>query len=515
MKKINEVAKSLGATLEEVIPYGNYRAKINNQEPSSAKIILVTATNPTKYGEGKTTVAIALNDALRKLNIKSVLTLREPSMGPVFGLKGGATGGNKATVIPEVDINLHFNGDFHAITSANNLICAIIDNEIFQGNQLGIEKVVFKRCIDMNDRALRHITLHNGSHNREEEFVITAASELMAIFCLSKNLEDLRRRIDKIVIGYNKLDEEIYVADLKVTDAVMSLLIEAFKPNLVQSLEENPVIIHGGPFANIAHGCSSLTSLNTASYYGDYVVTEAGFGADAGAFKFIDIVARQNQANPHAIVLVTTIRALKHNGNGSLKEGICNLDVHVENLKLMNNNIIVTLNKFIDDDIEDINYLQSYLENKKILFSVNDAYNKGSLGCLELAKKIIEIEEDPKTNYLYSLESHLEDKIMAYVKNICHAKNFVASDEIMNKIKKLDKYQYPICIAKTQYSISHDEHLLGYPKDYEIIIKNVELANGAEFIKVYFGNVLTLPGLNKNPSAKEIKVNNEEIILPR
>lgn len=515
MKNIKEVAGYLGVGTSDLYIYGESLAKIKAKDNTGkSKYILVTATNPTKYGEGKTTVAIGLHDAFKSLGVSSVLTLREPSMGPVFGLKGGATGGAKSLIVPEVPINLHFTGDFHAITSANNLICAMIDNEIFQGNALDIKKVVFHRTMDMNDRALRKVTLHNGKDVREESFTITAASEIMAIFCLSKDMDDLRRRIDKIIIGYNSNNEEIYVSDLGITDAVLSLLKDAMNPNLVQTNNENPVLVHGGPFANIAHGCNSLIALNTASNYGDYIITEAGFGADAGAFKFMDIVGRENNISPYAIVLVTSIRALKHNGDGSLSDGIENLRVHVDNLELMNKNIIVALNKFSDDTLEDINYIEYFCRNRNILFSITDSFNEGSNSLVDLANKIMSFK-DCETNYLYDLEDTLEDKINAYVKNISHASKFIASEEVMNKINYLSKYKYPICVAKTQYSISGDENLLGYPKDYVIEIKDVEVANGAEFIKVYFGNILTMPGLNKTPSAKKIKFINERIILPR
>ena len=517
METIRNIADICEIPDDKLYVYSEYKAKVKyEKEFKNSKVILVTATNPTKYGEGKTTVAIGLNDALRRKNIKSILTLREPSMGPVFGVKGGATGGGKATIVPEVDINLHFTGDFHAITSANNLICAVVDNEIYQGNSLGIDRVVFNRCLDMNDRALRDVTIHNGKNNtREEHFNITAASELMAIFCLAKDMDDMKRRIGKIIVGYTKDDREIYVADLGIVDAVMSLLMDAINPNLVQSCEGNPVLVHGGPFANIAHGCNSLIALNTASHYGDYIITEAGFGADAGAFKFMDIVSRNSGIIPDVIVLVTTVRALKYNGNSSLEEGILNLQAHIDNLKTMSSNVVVTINRFSDDTDEELAYILNYVSKQNIPTCINDVYSKGSEGALELADLVLANTYSQSLEQLYDVNDSLEDKIFKYVTNISHAKDYVASEKVLEKIKKLDKYKYPICVAKTQYSISHDAKLLGYPKDYLVEIKDVEVANGAEFIKVFLGNIISMPGLSKNPAAKEIKIVDDEIILPR
>lgn len=510
MDNIKTIAKMYG--IEDLYQYGDYMAKINPITTyGKAKTILVTATNPTKYGEGKTTVAIGLSDAINMLNSSSIACLREPSMGPVFGIKGGATGGGKALILPEAEINLHFTGDFHAITEANNLICACIDNEIFHENKLDIVKVTFNRCMDMNDRALRSIKLDG----REEHFDITAASELMAVICLSKNILDLRMRLDSIIIGYNSQLQPIFLNSLGITDALLSLLIHAFKPNLVQTSSGCGAIVHGGPFANIAHGCSSLISLSTASNLADYVVTEAGFGADAGAFKFMDILMRDNKINLTAIVLVTTVRALKYNGDGDLSKGIENLKVHVENLRLMNNNIVVTLNKFDDDTEEDILFIKDFVQKLDAIFNINSVFQDGGLGALELANIVMNFEEKPKINYLYDLDDNLYDKIDKYVKNICHADGFTCSFEMMNKINSLDKYKYPICVAKTQYSISDNPKLLGYPQGHTMKLTNVEVKNGAKLIVVYFGNIITMPGLNANPSAKEIKYIDGEIILPR
>ncbi len=510
MENVKTIAKNYG--IEDLYLYGDYMAKINPVTTyGKAKTILVTATNPTKYGEGKTTVAIGLSDAINMLNKSSIACLREPSMGPVFGIKGGATGGGKALILPEAEINLHFTGDFHAITEANNLICACIDNEIYHENKLDIVKVTFNRCMDMNDRALRNVKLEG----REEHFDITAASELMAVMCLSKNILDLRMRLESIIIGYNSQLQPIYLSSLGITDALLSLLIQAFKPNLVQTSSGCGAIVHGGPFANIAHGCSSLISLSTGSNLADYVVTEAGFGADAGGFKFMDILMRDNKINLTAVVLVTTIRALKYNGHDDLKEGIVNLKVHVDNLRLMNKNIVVTLNKFDDDSDEDIAFVKEYCDSLEVPFAINTVYQDGGLGALELANMVMGYEERSKINFLYELDDNLYDKIDKYVKNICHADGFTCSLEMMNKINSLDKYKYPICVAKTQYSISDDPKKLGAPSGYTMQLTNVEVKNGARLIVVYFGNIITMPGLNANPSAKEIKYENGEIILPR
>lgn len=509
MKLIKDVLSNYG--IDSCYNYGNYMAKIDNSENfKKGKVILITATNPTKYGEGKTTVAIGLNDALNKIGKKSIASLREPSMGPVFGLKGGATGGGKARIIPENEINLHFTGDMHAITCANNLICACIDNEIYQGNNLDIQRVVFNRCMDMNDRALRNIKLDG----RVEHFDITAASEIMAIMCLSKDFEDLRSRIDDIIIGYNSRNTPIHVSSLDITDAILAILKDAFKVNAVSTLEENLAFVHGGPFANIAHGCPSLVSLKTATNYADYVVTEAGFGADAGAFKFLDIVRRNEKFDLRCIVLVTTIRALKLHGNNDLSHGISNLEAHIENLRLMSKNVIVTLNKFNDDTKEDINFVANFVKDMGCVFSLNTVYQDGGAGANDLANKILEFDKNEITQ-LYKLDDNLYDKIDTYVKKICHASSFTCSIEVMSKIKELNKYKYPICVAKTQYSISDNPKLLGNPENYVMTLKDIKVYNGAKLIVAYFGNIITMPGLNKYPSAKEIKIEDGEIILPR
>jgi formate--tetrahydrofolate ligase len=507
---ISEVLSKYG--IYDYEQYGKYMAKIPNYDNfGNGKVVLVTATNPTKYGEGKTTVAIGLNDALNALNHLSIVNLREPSMGPVFGIKGGDTGGGKAKVIPEDKINLHFTGDMHAITSANNLISAVIDNEIIHNNKLDITTVTFNRCIDMNDRALRNIKLNN----REEHFDITASSEIMSVLCLSKDYEDLRRRLDNIIIGYNSHLVPIHLSSLDITDAILAILNDAIKPNAVQTLEGNLAIIHGGPFANTSNGCSSIMSLKTSTNLSEYVVTEAGFGADAGAYKFMDILTRNNKFNLSCIVLVTTIRSLKNHGNGSLEHGIENLYAHIQNLKLMSDNIIVTLNKFDEDEKVDIDFISNYVKDLGCLFNINTVYKNGSAGAIELANQVLSFKEKTKVRYLYNLDDNLYTKIDSYVKNICHANSFDCSFDLMNKINKLNIYKYPICIAKTQYSLSDNPKLLGNPDNYKMTLKDIKVLNGAELIVCYFGNIITMPGLSEYPSAKEIKIDNGNIIFPK
>lgn len=510
MENIRIIGEKYG--FNDIVSYGDYMAKV---EPTfkfgKAKVILVTATTPTKYGEGKTTVAIGLNDAINILGEKSIVSLREPSMGPVFGLKGGANGGGMAKILPENEINLHFTGDFHAITTANNLISAVIDNEIFHDNKLDIESVTFRRCMDMNDRALRNIKLKN----RDESFDITAASEIMAVFCLAKDMDDLRKRLDDIVIGYNSRMNPIKLSALGITDALLGILANSFKPNLVQTSGGYPSLVHGGPFANIAHGCSSIISLKTASNYADYVVTESGFAADAGAFKFMDILTRDNKFDLFASVLVTTVRSLKECGKGILEDGIYNLKTHVNNLLLINNNVIVTINKFADDSDEDIKFIIDYAKALGVKCVVNEVFDKGGAGAIELAQEILKFDDKNKVNYIYDLEDNLYSKIDAYVKNICHAAGFTCSFEVMNKINSLDKYKYPICVAKTQYSLSDDKDLQGDISNYKMTLTDIEIKNGAKLIVCYFGKILTMPGLSENPSVKEIAYKDGILTLPR
>ena len=505
MKNIMSICEKLNITDYET--YGNYKAKINNVNYNkNGKVVLVTAINPTPYGEGKTTVALGIHDSLCKLGKSSIAVLREPSMGPVFGIKGGATGGGYSQVVPMEDINLHFTGDFHAITSANNLISACIDNSIYFGNPLNIKKVLFERCLDVNDRSLRKIIT-----NYETKFNITAASEIMAIFCLAKDEEDLRERLNNIIIGINDKDENVYLKELNITGSLMVLLKDAIKPNLVQTLYNNPVIIHGGPFANIAHGCSSVISTKLGTKLADYVITEAGFGADAGAVKFYDIKCRENNINPICTILICTVRALKYNGNNELKDGLCNLGIHIENLKKFNQNIIVTLNKFEDDSIEDINIIKEYVSTYNLPFTINTAYIDGEDGAIEIATEILKCEQK-ELKQIYELNEPLKDKIEKLCKEICRANNVIYSNEALEKIKRYSDLEYPICIAKTQYSISDDPKKLGAPTNYTIEVKDIKVNNGAKFITVYLGNILTMPGLSKEPNAINIDLVNNEIV---
>lgn len=499
MKPIKKVANKIDKDLQLYF-YGDYKAKIDNKELNSkSSLILVTAINPTKYGEGKTTVAIGLHDALWKTNRKSLLVLREPSLGPVFGVKGGATGGGYASIVPSDDINLHFNGDMHAITSANNLISAIIDNSIYYGNPLKIKEVWFKRCLDVNDRSLR------------DKFNITAASEIMAVFCLASDLDDLRNRLDNIIIGIDDKNEFVYVKNLKITGSLMVLLRDSFKPNLVQTLDNNPVLVHGGPFANIAHGCSSVVSLKTASFYAPYVITEAGFGSDAGAFKFTDIVLRNNKFNLTCVVLVVTIQALKYNGNGDIEKGIDNLGAHIKNLKKLHLNVVVTLNKFIDDTEDLIEFVRVYTNKFNVVFNVNEAYLKGANGCLELANEVVKFSSKP-LRFLYDLSDSLENKIDIVAREICHAGTVCYNELARKKLKIFDEFKYPVIFAKTQYSFSDDAKKLGNPVGYVMNVTDIAINNGAKFIIVYLGNIITMPGLSQYPNALNINLVDDKII---
>ena len=505
MLEVKDICEKLN--IKDYDIYGKYKAKINSIDSNkNGNVILVTAINPTPYGEGKTTVAIGIHDALCNLGKSSIAVLREPSMGPVFGIKGGATGGGYSQVVPMEDINLHFTGDFHAITSANNLISACIDNSTYFGNPLKIKKVIFERCLDVNDRSLRNVyTIDNTKFN------ITAASEVMAVFCLAKNEDDLRDRLNNIIIGIDEEDKDVYLEKLNITGSLMVLLKDAIKPNLVQTLYNNPVIIHGGPFANIAHGCNSVIATETGRKLADYVITEAGFGADAGAVKFFDIKCRENNINPLCVVLVCTIRALKYNGCDNLKDGLCNLGVHIENLKKFNQNIIVTLNKFDDDSETDINIVEEYAKSYDIPFTINTAYKDGENGAISIANEIIKCEKK-QLKQIYDLKEPLLNKIEIMCKEICRASNIEISDEVLTKIKRYSDLEYPICIAKTQYSISDDPKKLGAPSNYTIKIKDIKVNNGAKFITVYLGNILTMPGLSKEPNAVNIDLKNNEIV---
>ena len=519
---IVNIAKKYNIPNDYLFNYGKYMAKVDlklmedNKLNKKGKLILVTSINPTPYGEGKTTMAIGLCDALNYIGKKAIVALREPSMGPVFGIKGGATGGGYSQVMPMSDINLHFTGDMHALTSANNLLCAIIDNHIFQGNELNIKKVVIPRCLDVNDRALRNINIMTKGCSREDHFVITVATELMAILCLSKDFKDLKRRVSKIIIGYNDQDKPIFVKDLNAEDAVSIVLKDAINPNIVQTLEHNLAIIHGGPFANIAHGCNSIIATNMALNLSDYVVTEAGFGADLGAEKFLDITCEKGGFKPDAIIINVTVRALKYNGNGVLKDGICNLETHINNMKKYMNNIIVCINKFSDDFKEDLDYIINYCHGLGVEAIINNTYALGSKGGKDLAEKVIELtKNEVNVNKLYDNNDSISSKINKIVEEIYHGKNVIYSDEALTNIKNIEKMgldKYPICIAKTQYSISDDKNLLGSPSDYDFHINKVYVNNGAEFIVAEAGNILRMPGLGKNSAYINMEITDDKKI---
>lgn len=526
-KDITEVAKTLGIE-NKIELYGSNKAKISLDlldKKRNSKLVLVTAINPTPMGEGKTTVSISLNDALRKLGKKSILTLREPSLGPVFGVKGGATGGGYAQVIPMEDINLHFTGDFHAITTANNLLCSVIDNHIYQGNTLNIDKVIFKRCLDLNDRQLRVINTglskEKNTKERIDGFDITAASEIMAILCLSKDLNDLKRRLGNIVIGYDNKGKEITARMLKADGAMTVLLKDAIKPNLVQTLEGNPCIIHGGPFANIAHGCNSVIATNIAMSLGDITITEAGFGADLGAEKFLDIKCRNINTHPDAVVLVATIRSLKYHG-GMLKENIAkesidylekgmnNLYKHIHNLKeVYGLNVVVAINRFSADTNKEISFLEEKLNKIDVDYAVTDGYSLGSDGSIELARKVLDNINKPNNfNYAYDINDSIKEKIYKVSTKIYGAKDVEYSDVALEKLSLLEeKYNnVPICIAKTQYSLSDDPKNLDPKKDYNIHVTDLVLKSGAEFIVVLTGDIMTMPGLPKVPNSENIDI---------
>lgn len=526
-KDITEVAKTIGIE-DKIELYGSNKAKISLDlldKKRNSKLVLVTAINPTPMGEGKTTVSISLNDALRKLGKKSILTLREPSLGPVFGVKGGATGGGYAQVIPMEDINLHFTGDFHAITTANNLLCSVIDNHIYQGNTLNIDKVIFKRCLDLNDRQLRVINTglskEKNTKERIDGFDITAASEIMAILCLSKDLNDLKRRLGNIVIGYDNKGKEITARMLKADGAMTVLLKDAIKPNLVQTLEGNPCIIHGGPFANIAHGCNSIVATNIAMSLGDITVTEAGFGADLGAEKFLDIKCRNINTHPDAVVLVATIRSLKYHGGmpkediakesiDYLEKGMNNLYKHIHNLKeVYGLNVVVAINRFSTDTNKEISFLEEKLNKIDVDYAVTDGYSLGSDGSIELARKVLDNINKPNNfNYAYDINDSIKEKIYKVSTKIYGAKDVEYSDVALEKLSLLEeKYNnVPICIAKTQYSLSDDPKNLDPKKDYNIHVTDLVLKSGAEFIVVLTGDIMTMPGLPKVPNSENIDI---------
>ena len=519
---IIDIAKSIGINKKDLILYGDYKAKIKtNLDNPKGKLILVTAISPTPFGEGKTTVSIGLSDALHRLNKRVISTLREPSMGPVFGMKGGATGGGYSQVVPMEDINLHFTGDFHAITSANNLICAAVDNHIYFGNSLDIKEVTFNRCLDVNDRALRKVDLGT----RTDSFAITSASEIMALFCLATSLDDLRERLGNIIVGINGKGKYVYVRDLNIEGSLVALLKDAFLPNLVQTLEHTPVIIHGGPFANIAHGCSSIVGTKTALSLADYVVTEAGFGADLGAEKFFDIKCRIGDLKPNAVVLVSTIKALKYHGgvakdeifdknNDALTKGFANLDKHYENLKKFGVNVVVCLNKYNTDTEEEIELVKKHCSDKGYDFAISTAYSDGGEGAIDLAKVVLDLENS-NFKTLYDTDSSIVEKINTVCKEIYGAKKVNISDEMKNKIAIIEKNKMdklPVCIAKTQYSFSDDAKKVGVPTDFEVNVQDIRLYGGAKFITVLLGNIMVMPGLSRKPNCELIDVVDGEII---
>lgn len=495
MISIDKVASKLGLSEDDLFCYGKNMAKITkdlSDKENNSRLILVTAINPTSYGEGKTTVTIGLNDSLCNIGKKSLAVLREPSLGPVFGLKGGATGGGCAKVLPEDDINLHFTGDFHAITSANNLLCAAVDNHIYQGNELKIDenRILVKRCLDVNDRSLR------------DKFNITAASEVMAIFCLASDREDLRNRLANIMVAYNLDDEPVYARDLKVDGAMFKLLDHAFYPNLVQTISGNPIIIHGGPFANIAHGCNSIVATKLGLSLADYVVTEAGFGSDLGCEKFIDIKCRYGNLKPSMIVLVASVRALKHSG-------IDNLKAHIDNLCNYNIPFCVTLNHFSDDKNEDTVEIVNYCETLGIKCIISDPYNKELTGCDELAKYIVNYDyPENEVNTIYPINAFVQDKMNLIASKVYHARCVKYSSEALEKIKEIERLgvsHYPICVCKTPSSLSDDPKVLGYPKDYTITVKDIIIETGSRMLIMILNNVLTMPGLPKEPRYIEME----------
>ena len=533
LKDITEIAKKVGINDEEVEQYGKYKAKIDSKKISDrlknkkdGKLILVTSINPTPLGEGKTTMAIGLADGLTRIGEKAILALREPSLGPVFGIKGGATGGGYAQVAPMEDINLHFTGDIHAITSANDLLAAMIDNHIYFGNELGFEKVTWKRCIDLNDRQLRKIeTGLSGEKNiiqREDGFDISVASEIMAILCLSTDIKDLKRRIANIIVGYNKENEPITAHDLHAEGALTVLLKDAINPNLVQTLEHTPAIIHGGPFANIAHGCNSIIATKTAMKLADYTITEAGFGSDLGAEKFLDIKCRKANLKPDAVVCVATIRALKYHGGQSKEEvkqenlealsnGLHNLNRHLDNLKnKFGLNVIVAINKFSTDTDAEIELLSSKLKEQGIEMSLVESHQKGSVGAIDLAEKIVKLTEKPEDfRFIYEDEESIKVKIEKVAKNIYGAESVEYSYEAIKQINKIEKMGYsklPVCIAKTQYSFSDDAKNLECKEPFTLHVNEILLKAGAEFIVAITGKIMTMPGLPKVPAAEKIDV---------
>lgn len=533
---VKDVAAQIGISEDELEFYGKYKAKLSdelanriNSNPNG-KLVLVTAINPTPAGEGKTTTAVGLGQAMAKINKKAVIALREPSLGPVFGIKGGAAGGGYAQVLPMEDINLHFTGDMHAITAANNLCCAMLDNHIQQGNELQIDprRILIKRCLDMNDRALRNIVIGLGGKvngvPREDHFIITVASEVMAILCLANDIADLKERLGNILVAYTYSGQPVYAKDIKANGAMTALLKDAIKPNLVQTLEGTPAIMHGGPFANIAHGCNSVRATKLALKLADYCITEAGFGSDLGAEKFLDIKCRYAGLKPNAIVIVATTRALKYNGGvpkaevskenpEALRKGIVNLGVHIENMRKYNVPVIVAINQFGTDTEQELNYIEDYCRKNGADFALSNVFGKGGDGGVELANKVVEAcEKESDFKPLYDINIPIKEKIGVIAKKIYGASKVnytTAAEKAIAEITSLGGDKLPVCIAKTQYSLSDNPSLLGAPKDFEITVRNLSLSNGAGFVVVYTGDIMTMPGLPKIPAAHSIDVNGD------
>ena len=536
MKPITEVARALGIRPEELEPYGHYKAKLSDdlakrlESQPDGKLILVTAINPTPAGEGKTTTTVGLGQAMQKIGKKAIIALREPSLGPVFGIKGGAAGGGYAQVVPMEDINLHFTGDMHAITAANNLLCAILDNHMQQGNELNIDqrRILFKRCMDMNDRALRFVNVGLGGKAngipREDGFQITVASEVMAILCLASDMQDLKERLGNILVAYTYDNKPVYAKDLKVNGSMAVLLKDAIKPNLVQTLENTPALMHGGPFANIAHGCNSVRATKLALKLADYTITEAGFGSDLGAEKFLDIKCRYAGLKPSAIVVVATLRALKYNGGvpkaetaqpnvEAVKAGLCNLAAHVENMKKFGVPVVVAINHFLTDSDEEIAVLENYCRENDVEFALSDVFAKGGEGGVALAEKVVKACEKP-ANFapLYDVELPIKEKIDIIAKNIYGADSVVYSSEALKSIANIEKLgqdKLPICMAKTQYSLSDDPSKLGRPTGFKLNIRDVKLSAGAGFIVALSGTIMTMPGLGKDPAAYRIDIDED------
>ena len=540
MLHIREVAAKAGISEDDLEYYGKYKAKISddwyekNKNNKDGKLILVTAINPTPAGEGKTTTSVGLSQAFNKLGKKCVVALREPSLGPCFGIKGGAAGGGYAQVVPMEDLNLHFTGDFHAITTANNLLAALLDNHIQQGNELGIDprSVIWKRCLDMNDRVLRNIVVGLGKKSdgvvREDHFVITVASEIMAILCLAEDMADLKDKLSKIIVAYNYKGEPVTAGDLKAVGSMAVLLKDAIKPNIIQTLEHTPAIIHGGPFANIAHGCNSVRATKYALKMADYVITEAGFGADLGAEKFFDIKCRKAGLKPDAVVLVATVRALKYNGGvaktdlskenlDALKKGIVNLEKHIENLKQYGVPVVITLNEFSSDTEAELSFVKSFCEERGCEFALSKVWEKGGEGGIELAEKVLKTLDEKKSNFkpIYEDSVSLKEKIETVATKIYGAGDVFFTTEALKMLDKLTTLGFanlPVCIAKTQYSLSDDPTLLGRPEGYTLNVREVYISAGAGFVVVLTGQVVTMPGLSKEPAAYRIDIDENGVI---